>query len=278
MARRRRGSLARADLGACLLGARAKLALRLGNGLDVLAGGLIARAAAARVQLPGRDDDLFLRFDQGLEAAVVLHPAALPHRLALRGHELFFERLDLEEEDVAARLGRSAAAVDVARARVIGHEVARLHAQILHEQRVPGGRGQRRRFVAASGTVRSLAARRLEHQLERLDAVVVIGPRLDGDFFERRDVLVARRADDSHVRRAIVERADEVLRVAGGFETIAIDQRDAIGAVVFNRQPAVSTVPLTFSATREPSSSTSAADAIGLSAVTDRRTSVPAGP
>ena len=70
----------------------------------------VAGPPRPRVELPRRDDDLLLRFGERLEAAVALHAGALAHRLALRGDELLFERLHLEEEDVAARFRRAAAA------------------------------------------------------------------------------------------------------------------------------------------------------------------------
>ena len=53
------------------------------------------------------------------------------------------------------------AARDIAHAGVIGHEVARLDAEILEVQRVPPGDGQRRPLAAASGTAFSAPPRTL---------------------------------------------------------------------------------------------------------------------
>ena len=118
----------------------------------------------------------------------MLLPAAAGHRLALRERELLLERLDLEEEDVAARLGRPLAAADVARAGVVGDEVAGLTPSSSSEIGVPAVDGERRAVAARSGTTRLACRRAPIHQLEPVDAVVVVGARLDVDFLERRDL------------------------------------------------------------------------------------------
>ena len=133
--------------------------------------------------------------------------------LALRERELLLERLHLEEEDVAARLVRPRAAREVARAHVVGHEVAGLDVEILEEQRVPAvdhralARDRQRHHLLG------LAADRVD-ELEPVDAVVVLGLRLDVHFFEPRDRAVGGRLQHAHVRRPIFERADEVFGVA----------------------------------------------------------------
>ena len=87
--------------------------------------------------------------------------AAAHAGLALRGEELLAERPHLEEEDVAARLGRDLAAADVPGPRVIGDEVARLDVEVLDEERVravdagrrqPGAAPERHHLLAASLT------------------------------------------------------------------------------------------------------------------------------
>ncbi len=135
------------------------------------------------------------------------------------------------------RLGRPLAAADVARPRVVGDHVARLNAEILGRQRsVADPRERRCRRPRANGTTFGCASRHGVDELEARDAVVVFGPRLDGDLLERRDLLVAGRPQDPHVRRAVVHHAEEVLRVAGRAETIAIGQSDAIGVVAREHQ------------------------------------------
>jgi hypothetical protein len=197
----------------------------------------VAYPARAGVELPRRDDDFLLRLDQPLQPAVAAAGAA-HHRLALRGNELLFERLHFEEEDVAARFGRSPAARHVAGACEVGYEVSRLNAEVLHEHRVEAVRGQSA-FRSPERDHLLLAAGTLKYEIERRDAVVVVSARLDLHFLERRHLFVARRPQDAHIRRTIVERADEVLRLSGIFQTVDVGQRHAIGTVVFDRQLAM---------------------------------------
>ena len=74
----------------------------------------------------------------------------------------------------------------------------------------------------SSGTTCSLPPRTAVDQIELLDAEVVLRFGLDVDFFEARDVAVARRFQDPHFRRTIVEHADEVLGLAGSCSALPI--------------------------------------------------------
>jgi hypothetical protein len=84
-----------------------------------------------------------------------------------------------------------------------------------------------------------LAVRSLEHELECRDAKVVVGSRLDDDFFQRRHVLVARRTQNTHVRRPIVHCSDEVLGVACVLESVLIRQGDPVRTVLVDHQRAI---------------------------------------
>ena len=109
----------------------------------------------AAIELPGGDDDLLLRGDEIVDRCPGRRRASA---LALRERELLLERLHLEEEDVAARFARPLAAREIARAHVVGDEVAGLHVEILEEQRVPAV--DRRRLARnASGTTFSASPR-----------------------------------------------------------------------------------------------------------------------
>ena len=167
------------------LGPFLQLPLRTADRPHVL--GRTARAGAA-IQLPRRHDDVLLGGDEIVERSIAASAAA---RLALCRRELLFERLHLEEEDVAARLGGSPAAGDVAHASVIGHEVAGLHPELLEVQRVSPGDGQRRPLPFKRHRLLTGAADAV-HEIERTDAVVVVGARLDGDFLEGGDLPIAR--------------------------------------------------------------------------------------
>ena len=68
--------------------------------------------------------------------------------------------------------------------------------------------------VRVNGTAFFGAAGCRVHEVERRDAEVVVGARFDRDFLEWSHLAVAGRANDSHVRRPILERADEILGVA----------------------------------------------------------------
>ena len=68
-------------------------------------------------------------------------------------------------------------------------------------------------------------------QLEPLDAVVVVGLGFDVHFFETRDGAVAGRLRDVHLRRAILEHANEVFGVAFARQSVTVGERDAVRRV-----------------------------------------------
>ena len=214
-----------------------------------------AGAAAAGVELPGGDDDFLLRGGEILHA---LRLAAGGHRLALRRDELVVERLDLEEEHVAARLRRRLAAADVARPHEVADEVAGRDLEILEEEQVAaaGGQpvaraGQRHHHLGIAGL--------LQHQVERGDAEVVVGAGLDQHFFERGHLAIAGRPHHAHVGRTVEQRADEILGVVGRVDAVVVDQRHAVGVVGGDGQRRRSRCGRRrCSGTRAPSASTSA--------------------
>ena len=74
------------------------------------------------------------------------------------------------------------------------------------------------------------------HEIEPIDAVVVLGLRLDVHFLEPRHRTVRRRLENAHVGRPIVQRPDEVLGLAAVAHALAIGQRDPVGIVVDDLQ------------------------------------------
>ena len=73
-------------------------------------------------------------------------------------------------------------------------------------------------------------------QLEAIDAVVVFRLRLDVHFLEPRHGSIGCRLQHAHVGWTILERADEVLGVAGVADAIAIGEDDAVGVVAGDGQ------------------------------------------
>ena len=123
----------------------------------------IAGAAGAGVELPRRRHHVLLLGDQLFQAGLLR--LAATHGLALRGSELFFVRLHLEEEDIAARLGATTAAADIASTRVVGHEVAGRDMQVFEIQ---GVRARRHRPAdrLTERHHRFLATRGLDYQFQ----------------------------------------------------------------------------------------------------------------
>ncbi len=193
-----------------------------------------AGAPPAAVELPGGDDDLLLRGGQILDA---LRLRAGSHGLALRRHELVVEGLHFQEVDVAARFRRRLAAADIARAHVIGHEIAGRDLEVLEVDHVPAVGGEPEARAGERHDDLGLAGF-LQHQVEAADAEVVVGAGLDQHFFERCDLAIAGRPDHAHVGRTVEQRADEVLGVVGGFDAVVLDQHHAVGAIGQHREPA----------------------------------------
>ena len=123
-----------------------------------------------------------------------------------------------------------------------------------------------------------LAADRV-HELEPIDAEVVLGLRFDVHFLEPRHRTIGGRLQDAHFRRAILERADEVFGVAGADEPVAIGERDAVRVVVdhLERRDQLVRRLSAASAICLPLPSASCPSAAGRSVNTWTRTSVPAG-
>ena len=71
-----------------------------------------------------------------------------------------------------------------------------------------------------SGTTFLCTLGALKHEVERRDAVVVVGARFDRHFFERRHMLVAGRPQDADIGRPIVHRPNEILGVARALEAV----------------------------------------------------------
>ena len=74
------------------------------------------------------------------------------------------------------------------------------------------------------------------HQVEPIDAVVVFRLRVDVDFFEPRHRSVTGRLQDPHLRRTVLERADEILRVAVVRDAFSIGERDPVRIVFHHLQ------------------------------------------
>jgi hypothetical protein len=198
--------------------------------------GLPARFAAAAIEIPRRGNDVLLRLNEILERLVV--PSAGACALVLGRGEFLFERRDFEEEDVASRFARPFSAADIARTRVIGDHVAGTDVEIFEIQ---GALAAHRRCRSASRKWHRLfgaAAGRID-QVERRHAKVVIGARLDCHLLQWRDLSIAGRTNDPHIRRPILQRTDEILGIARVAQSIGIRQRNPVRTVVRNRQLAL---------------------------------------
>ena len=73
-------------------------------------------------------------------------------------------------------------------------------------------------------------------ELERADAVIVVGARLDHHLFELGHLAIAGRTHDADVGRPIVEHADEVLRPLRARQPVDVLEADAVGAVLRDGQ------------------------------------------
>ena len=179
----------------------------------------VARAARARVELPGRDDDFLLRFDETLHAAIAAHarpPIAWLCAATNSSSNGFTSRKKMSLRASVDRRPRA----DVARTCVVGDEIARLHAEILEEHRVQAA-GREPATSAAERHDLLFAAGRLEHEVERLRCRSR-RPRAPRCATSSSAVtcLSPRGPHDAHVGRTIVQRADEVLGVARALEAV----------------------------------------------------------
>ena len=211
-----------------LLDARLELGLGASDRPDVLLRLCAFGRPRSTIQFPRCDDDLFLRIDEIVDRAAI---ARAGHRLALRHCEFLLERLDLEEENVAARFARALSASEVARPRVVRHEIAGLNVEILEVQRPSAGdrRGatwdvERRRLLRASADG--------VDEVEAFDPIVVVGLGFDVDLVEPIHGTIARRLDDVDFGRPIFESANEIFGLARIRQPVAIGERDTIRGVV----------------------------------------------
>ena len=96
---------------------------------------------------------------------------------------------------------------------VIRHTVARLQIQLLKVERV-SGRHLREPVAAALEQADALLVLSVdrEDQIEVLHAEIVLGPRLNEDFLDRRGLCVATWRREGHAGRLIVQYIDRVLR------------------------------------------------------------------
>ncbi len=169
--------------------------------------------------------------DSAPTSAAAASAAAATARHRGRRLEVLAERPDAQEVHVAGRL-LAAAGVVVGGARVVGHGVAGLHAQLLHVEGVAGGH-----FLEPLGAAverHDLLGRAVHRvdELEVLDAEVVVGARLDEELLDRRGVAVAPGLGDRHRRRHVGEHVDHVLRRGGDHRPVGALQADAVEAVL----------------------------------------------
>ena len=216
----------------------AQAALGEGQEDEVLAVLLVA------VVLPVADDveraghDLALRLGQrpriGVRAAAgPAHGAAL----RLRHAKVPAERADLDEVqvalDVAVRLGE----VAVGGAGVVRDEVARLQAELLHEE----GVSRRHLLQPAGAAVEELhrllgAAVGRVDEVQRQQAEVVVGARLDEHLLDGAGGRVAPRRDEHHRRGLVGQHVDGVLRRRGHELAVGRLQLDAVEALLLDHE------------------------------------------
>ena len=139
--------------------------------------------AARRSILPSnRVDDFFLRGPR-VSRFLARSPSPTWPDFVLRPNFSESGRTSRKKRDVASGLARSLAAPDVARARVVGHDVSRLHTEVLGGQRMRPDPGEISCGAKGPPWHRGDAV----HELENATCVVVFGSRLDCHFLERCD-------------------------------------------------------------------------------------------
>jgi len=208
-----------------------QLGLRQVEEHDVLAellGGQL-RFVAHDVERRGDDLALLLR-----KLAHFAATASAASSLRLRGLVVLLERLHVHEVDVARRRLVAFGAVVVGGLRVVGDEVAGLHAQLLEVDRVAG-----LHFLQALAGAKELhgllgaAVHRVE-QLHVGDAEVVVGLGFDEDFLDGARRVVATRFDEGHHRRLILQDVDRVLRRRVHLLAVRSCELDFVEALVFD--------------------------------------------
>ena len=160
----------------------------------------------------GAGDDLALLFRQRAHfGAAAPAPSAAATGLRRGRLEVLAERPHAQEVHVARGL-LAAARVVVVGARVVGHRVARLHAEFLEIEGVAGGD----LFQAFGAAVErhgllGTAVHRVD-QLETAHAEVVVGARFHHELLDRRGRRVAAGFGNRHRGRHVREHVDHVLR------------------------------------------------------------------
>ena len=191
---------------------------------------------AIALDVERRGDDLAFLFRQCADLVLLLAPAAPAARLRLCLLEVLLQWTHAHEVQIAHRLLRAADRVVIADARVIRHRVARLHAQLLEIERVP------RRHVGhprAAGEQRDRLLRAAVHavdEVQRLDAVVVLGFRLEEHFLDRGRGGVAAGFRERHGRRLIGEDIDGIFRRPADTGSAGRVELDAVEAIVVRQE------------------------------------------
>ena len=204
-------------------------------------------ALAVPVQIEGRRDDLPLLFRQLLFAAAAATTATTAS-LLLSLAEVGPETTDLNEVNIADGFLITRSGV-VASLGVVGDDVPGHQLVFLEEKRVSGAHLGHWRGSGAEQLDRLLLAAvdRID-ELHRFDAVVVAGPRLHKDLFQRAGGHVTSGPGEGKHRGLVVQHVDRVLGRGGhqpGARTLHLDAIEPVllhhegtgeGAVFVQRQ------------------------------------------
>ena len=191
---------------------------------------------AQHVERAGDDLALLLRQRTHVRATTTA-PAAASAGLRGRRLELLAKRPHAQEVHVARGL-LAAARVVVVGARVVGHGVARLHAEFFEIERVAGGDLFEARGAAVEGHRLLGAAVHRVDQFETAHAEVVVGAGLDHELLHRRGRGVAAGLGNRHGGRHVREHVDHVLRRGGDHRAVGPLQADAVEAVLVGHEHA----------------------------------------
>ena len=182
-------------------------------------------------------DDLALLFRERAYLCAAAPAASAPAGLRRGRLELLAERPHAQEVHVARGL-LAAARVVVVGARVVGHRVARLHAEFLEIEGVTGGD----LFQALGAAVErhgllGAAVHRVD-EFEATHAEVVVGAGLDHELLHGRCGGVASGLGNRHGGRHVGEHVDHVLRRGRDHRAVWPLQADAVEAVLVGHEAA----------------------------------------
>ena len=170
---------------------------------------LVRILVAIANHLEGRRDDLPLLLGElTIQALTPTTPAPTLIRLAV----VATKGPDAHEIDVGGDRPPASDAVVVSHLSVVGNQIARLETQLLEVEGVCG-----RHLLGAPGPVEQIerilriAVHRID-QLQRAQAVIVLGTDLDEHLFDRRSLDIPPRFLEPDRRRLVVERIDEIVR------------------------------------------------------------------